>query len=115
MNNDTYPDPRARLAKVPAAIDWISLDYYRLDETAWTVPEAEYHEKVYPKMAPHQRALQVPQAFGRSNDVCAARCYSNHSEIGCCTDNHGPHSGQTNHSFDWWDEHSATVANPSTT
>jgi hypothetical protein len=61
-------------------------------------------------MAAHQRALQVPQAFGRTNDLCEPVCYANTSQIGCCHNNHGPGSGQWNHSRDWWDRWSATVA-----
>lgn len=97
------------LRSVPNAIDWISLDYYRDDSTAWTVPEAAYPASVYPKMKPHQRALLVPQAFGRKNDVCEATCYANASIKGCCPHNHGS-SGQHNHSRDWWDQHSTDTA-----
>jgi hypothetical protein len=66
--------------------------------------------QVYPKMARHQRALQVPQAFGRKHDLCGPVCYMNASQKGCCTHNHGRDGGQTNHSRQWWDDWSATVA-----
>jgi hypothetical protein len=74
---------------VQDAIDWISLDFYRLDSTAWTTPEQQYAAQVYPKFSrAGQRALLVPQAFGRSNDVCAPICYTNTSVKGCCPMNH---------------------------
>ena len=115
VNNDTYPQQASALHAVPDAIDWISLDFYRQDATAWSTPEEAYTTSVYPKMKPHQRALQVPQAFGRTNDVCGAHCYTNHSEQGCCTKNHRylpghGGSGQANHTFAWWDNFTAMVA-----
>jgi hypothetical protein len=114
VDNSTWPHPASALHRVPDAIDWISLDFYRMDSTAWLTPEAQYTASVYPKMNPNQRAMQVPQAFGRTNDVCGATCYSNVSEKGCCTHNHvwpGGGAGQTNHTFMWWDSWSASVAN----
>ena len=115
VNNNTYPNSASALNAVPDAIDWISLDFYREDATAWTTPEQAYRTELYPKMKAHQRALQVPQAFGRTNDVCGIRCYMNATQKGCCTDNHkyghgGGGSGQHNHTFEWWDTFSATAA-----
>ena len=47
------------ITHVPRALDWISFDFYN--------PPASYvrrwyEEHLYPKMAPHQRALLVPDA-----------------------------------------------------
>ena len=64
VQNATWKNAASALAKVPEAIDWISLDYYRTTPSAWQTPEQEYAAQVYPKMAPHQRALQVPQVSG---------------------------------------------------
>ncbi len=114
VQNSSWPHPASALHSIPHAIDWISLDFYRTNPTAWETPEQEYAAQVYPKMYPHQRALQVPQAFGRKHDACGAVCYMNVSQHGCCTDNHGPGkpwaSGQSNHSRAWWDAWSAKVA-----
>lgn len=114
VQNSSWARPASALHSVPHAIDWISLDFYRTNPTAWETPEQEYAAQVYPKMHPHQRALQVPQAFGRKHDACAAVCYMNASQRGCCKDNHGPGkpwaSGQSNHTREWWDDWSATVA-----
>ena len=87
------------------AVDWVSLDYYRRDAGAWEEPEAAYARSLYPKMfSAAQRAVLVPGAFGRKNDVCAAaHCGGNASLPPCCP-------GQTNHSGAWWDRWSATVA-----
>ena len=64
VQNATWKNAASALAKVPEAIDWISLDFYRTTASAWQTPEKEYAAQVYPKMAPHQRALQVPQVSG---------------------------------------------------
>ena len=64
VQNATWKNAASALAKVPEAIDWVSLDYYRTTPSAWQTPEEEYAAQVYPKMAPHQRALQVPQVSG---------------------------------------------------
>lgn len=75
-------------------------DFYRRDNSSWLTPEREYTAALYPKMNPSQRALQVPGAFGRSNDLCGHVCYANHTQKGCCTNNHRT-SGQTNHSQEY--------------
>ena len=75
-------------------------DFYRRDNSSWLTPEREYAAALYPKMNPSQRALQVPGAFGRSNDLCGHVCYANHTQKGCCTNNHRT-SGQTNHSQEY--------------
>lgn len=48
---------------MPPGIDWISFDYYGPSASqvrTW------YEQDVYPKMFPHQKALQVPAAYGQS-------------------------------------------------
>ena len=45
--------------QVPDAITWISFDFYN---PPGSYVKTEYEEYLYPKMAPHQRALLVPDA-----------------------------------------------------
>ena len=71
VQNATWKNAASALAKVPEAIDWVSLDYYRTTPSAWQTPEKEYAAQVYPKMAPHQRALQVPQVSGLALCIAA--------------------------------------------
>ena len=109
VNNASFAEkhPASALGAVPTEVDWVSLDYYRRDATAWTVPEAAYASALYPKMVrAGQRALLVPGAFGRKHDVCGGvgtHCGGNASLPPCC-------AGQTNHSAAWWDAWSTTVA-----
>lgn len=44
---------------VPDAIDWISFDFYN---PPGSYVKTEYEQYLYPKMAPHQKALLVPDA-----------------------------------------------------
>jgi hypothetical protein len=59
---------------VPAAISWISYDFYNPPAP---FVKNEYEEFLYPKMAPHQRALLVPDAstsaYVPANAVNASR------------------------------------------
>ena len=70
MANVSYPS-------VPAGLDWLSLDYY---PSEGTVPGTIklFQQRIYPKMAAHQRVLFVPPAYG--SDTRASRdslCCSN--------------------------------------
>ena len=55
---------------VPAALDWISLDYYPSEGTVAGTVEL-FQKLVYPKMAAHQKVLFVPPAY--SSDTPASR------------------------------------------
>ena len=87
VGNSTYPYPASALHRVPASVDWISVDYYRETSDAWVVPRAAYASHIYPKMNSRQFALQVPQAFGK-------KTWSNADA----------------NSVRWWDEWSSKVA-----
>jgi hypothetical protein len=46
VQNATWKHRASALSKVPDAIDWISLDFYRRDQTAWETPAKEYAAQV---------------------------------------------------------------------
>jgi len=52
------------LKAMPTAFDWISMDYYKLDSRAWSVPPVYYREYMYPRMSANQSALVVPGSYG---------------------------------------------------
>lgn len=51
-------------AEVPRSIDWVSFDAYG----AVADTRAAYIAHLYTKMAPHQRAMLVPDAYGSTHD-----------------------------------------------
>ena len=54
--------------QVPASLDWISYDFYRLNNVSWLQPQCEYHQNLYPKFSsPHQRALLLPGGWGSTS------------------------------------------------
>ncbi len=69
-----------KLCDVPAAYDWISMDYFRADAgTGYVAGLRRLYETVlYPRLAPHQKAVVLPQT-GQvfdvgvvCNDTCTA-------------------------------------------
>lgn len=73
--NFTYPH-------VPTGLDWISLDYYPDEGTLLGVPKL-YEQHVYPKMAPDQKALFVPPAYGCNTVECSnTLCCNNNTRDG---------------------------------
>jgi hypothetical protein len=81
--NFTYP-------RVPEGLDWISLDYYPDEGTLKGTPLL-FQQHVYPKMAPSQKALFVPPAYGCHGDAeCSNRlCCSNATRDGPNVPCHG--------------------------
>jgi hypothetical protein len=57
--NATHPDDW----RVPASLDWISMDLYRLNATYIETFQEVYEQHLYPRMTVHQHALVVPAAF----------------------------------------------------
>ena len=70
MANVSYPS-------VPAGLDWLSLDYYPSEGTVEGTIKL-FQERVYPKMAEHQKILFVPPGYG-SNTLASrnALCCKN--------------------------------------
>lgn len=61
---DSWGEPLG-YSDVPEAFDWVSVDYYRLDNSSWLYPQyVLYPTLIYPMMHSHQCALTVPGAYG---------------------------------------------------
>ena len=68
---------------MPDGLDWISLDYYPDEGTLKGTPLL-FQQHVYPKMAPTQKALFVPPAYGCHGDAACSNklCCSNSTRDG---------------------------------
>lgn len=62
---------------IPEAIDWISMDRYALDSSAWTLLKADYELFIYPKMNPSQCALILGGAYGSDDGSHTMQWYDN--------------------------------------
>ena len=61
---DSVGEPFGQL---PVSLDWISYDFYRLNNVSWLQPMCEYPQNLYPRMAPHQRAVLLPGGWGSTS------------------------------------------------
>mgnify|MGYP004207566521 CR=1 FL=1 len=57
----------APFGKVPDSLDWISYDFYRLNNVSWLQPMCEYPQNLYTKMNGKQRAVLLPGAWGSTS------------------------------------------------
>lgn len=82
--NFSYP-------RVPTGLDWVSLDYYPDEGTLLGAPRL-FEQYLYPKMAPHQKALFVPPAYGcnrtqlsyqRCNQLCCSNSTRDGANVPC--------------------------------
>ena len=46
---------------MPDSLDWISYDFYRLNNVSWLQPMCEYHQNLYPRWASNIERKKVPQ------------------------------------------------------
>lgn len=51
----------------PAALDWISFDFYSLTNSSWLMGQCDYPRLLYPRMHAHQRVLLLPGGFGSTS------------------------------------------------
>ena len=72
LNDPDWKDStNASYGVVPASLDWISYDFYRLNNVSWLQPMCEYHQNLYSKMNTgtnkQQRAVLLPGGWGSTS------------------------------------------------
>ena len=68
LNDPTWKDKSGQpYGKVPDSLDWISYDFYRLNNVSWLQPMCEYPQNLYTKMNDKQKAVLLPGAFGSTS------------------------------------------------
>jgi len=64
LKGENFFGEPVNLPAIPSAVDWVSYDYYKLDQHAWTDPMRDYPIYLYSKMSANQKALVVPGSYG---------------------------------------------------
>ena len=93
---------------VPRAIDWVSIDYYP-NEGTFSGARRIYRERLYPRLAAHQRVLFVPPAYTCSagsdaafaSGVCCANATRDGANPPCSGDCEAAMVGWARQSYAW--------------
>ena len=72
LNDVNWTDSAGQpYGKVPDSLDWLSYDFYRLNNVSWLQPMCEYHQNLYPRMNTgknkNQKAVLLPGGWGSTS------------------------------------------------